>query len=242
MEVLMERHGEKANVVGMNVKIPTDRSALSVLTTNNNIVDGAQFNKDSWIYVNGKKWRKWFITVGGTRIWEPILYDIPKLENRYYSVKGKREYFIENKWKPLVEKMLEAGGAHVKPVGNFDGEPSWWLYKVRSDGHTPPQRYVSFDWVNTPEHPKNVDLGRTYYLLEQQLSRYGSYLYKFKRVLERAIEQYLENEHKISRDGVYIKLNINDRLYWYRTVRERYNTIRWVKLAWPEDKIISVDL
>jgi len=162
------------------------------------------------------------------------------LEERYHNVQKKWDLLIEKEWKPISDKMLKAKEAHVFPQHVKNNENSdWWLYKTRDDGHTPPTIYISFEWVEKPDHPKNLELGQEYYEKERKLLRYGKYAHMFRTVLNRAIEDFLrENSPKKAHQT--LKLDINGRNYWYRSVLGPRNYLSWSKICWAEDEIVEL--
>jgi len=234
-QVLMERNVEgEVKLPGATIHVPTDRSALSVIGRNK-IVDGGQYATDGWIYVNGKKVKKWFIYKENIRIWEPTLNDVAKLEARYYKVRRRRDKYIKEAWQPLFKEILKVDGAHVKPVfSNTEGyKDNWWLYKATEHG-------VSFDWVEKPKNPRNVDLGKAYYKTERNLERYGGYVYKFRTVLSAGIDKLL-SANSPEKSGTLTRLILNGRDYWYRAGYTG-SWLHWIKICWAEDEVITMEV
>jgi len=246
MEIIMERDADgNVQALGITCKIPTDRTALSVLA-DNHIVDSGDYNKDGWVYINEKRVKKWFSRCYSPEessisalIWLPILDDVAKLEARYWKIYEKVQRFYQKHWKVLYDKIIEAGEAHAKPTHKYTGDLHWWQYK-RTDyfgGHSS----LSFDWVKEPEEPVNIELGQRYYHIDRQIDRYYRYLGMFRVVLSQAISKYLQKYHKAEKPGITIRFEINGHNYWYAS---QYvgASLEWVKQSWPEDQLKEIRL
>jgi hypothetical protein len=242
MEIIMERNAEGEVKVGnITCKVPTDRTALSILG-DNIPVNGGEFKKDGWIYVDGKRVKKWFnrcYSPNGSSlsavIWPPILEDVAKLEARYWKISEKVEKFYRNHWQTLYDQIIKAGEAHAKPTHKYTGDLHWWHYKrTEYVGNKYARFALSFDWVEEPEKPVNFKLGQRYYLIDRKLNRYYRYLGMFRTVLEKAIDNYLTKYHRAEKPGVTMRFEINGRNYWYASGYAGAS-VEWTKQSWPED-------
>jgi len=242
MAILMERHENKVIIGNMYIEIPTDRSVLSIVGANKEISDQYKFKKDGWIYKDSKKVKKWFITVNNVRVRKSVLDDIDKLEARYSVVRSRWLKFIDKKWKPINDAVLRTGGCHVQPVHvKNNPEGLWWFYTVKDNGCTSSSKYVSFEWVPKPKHPKNLKLGQRYYEVERQVTRYASFVYKFRVVLEEAINNFLY-KYTPQKPNQVLQLTINGKIYWYASIYNKFGVLTWSKLCWPEDDVIQLKL
>lgn len=237
MTVVMKRKGEDARIGDTHIKLPTNVTVLSLIGTNT-VQDGFIFNDDWWVYKNenGKlvKVKKWFSQIEGIIVWPPILEDIKKLEQRYQNIKAKRDNFIKTRWEPIYNKLMENEKAHVFPKyveNNKDKE--WWLYSIR---HVGDNHYIGFDWVEGPQKPINVELGTEYYEVERKLSRYNKYVHMFSTVLHKAIDRFLRKNAPTKTNQI-LKLVINGRNYWYRSVLYQTNYLEWHKICWSDEEI-----
>lgn len=224
----------------MECKIPQDISMLSVLGLNP-FIDKAEYAEDGWVYVEGKKVRKWFQSYDRITIWGPVLDDVAALEARHWKVLQYVRKFYNETWLPARRELEKVKQAHAKPTHRYTGNKGWWLYKVR-EFDTNYQSYpISFDWVDEPKEKLNLEIGQKYYHIDQQLHRYYKYALLFRTVLRRAIDLYLFKNHKPLRDGITLQLNINDRIYWYASTMGQW-AVEWQKVAWPEDEVMQIDI
>lgn len=252
MTTLLKNKDGKVSLKGaVSFQMPTDRTALGMLSINKPI-DGGVFKEDGWVYVDDKPVKKWFGSVWRDgikpiRIWEPKLQDLKTLERKYQKVRERRDHFFENKYKPVREKLVKVGEAYVQQVTEDNSEKYWTRYTVEKD-----QRYgtvvgeehlyrslIKYDWPEYPVTPVNVDLGEEYHAVEDQLTRYNDYVYKFKNVLERAIYLYIDKHFKhITKDNVVLDISINGRSHWYSSYYTNGYNVCWRKLAWQEGEVI----
>jgi len=241
MEV-MKRNNEgsvELENVAMEIKIPRDRLALSILA-NNQFCHGADFRENGWVYINGEKSHKWFTKLYNDQtldvnIWEPILKDVPTLENRYARMKDRYDKFFEEVFRPAFDKVVEVGRAHAKPTHQYreyQGK-TWWLYTTHQ--YIKDQSSISFDWVEDQKNPENHEIGQTYYELDRKLRQYSRYKSKFKTALTESIKRMLAKMPPIKED-ITLKLVINDKIFWYVSCRT-HNFYEWKKVAWPEDQM-----
>jgi hypothetical protein len=239
MEIIMERDEDGVvTLPGCMLKIPKDMSALAVLGINKPINYG-KYAKDGWIYVGGKRIKKWFQNVHDVTIWGPILKDIPKLEARMWKVRDQWDKYAKEKWRPAFDKVVEVKEAHARTTHLKDNK--WWLYTSHSYINTD-YPSIRFDWVDPPDEPKNHKIGQAYYEADNKLMRYGGYVHKFHRVLEIAIERYLMEHHKPEKSGINMHLEINGRGYWYVSYYVNSHVLWWKKISWPEEETIKVVL
>jgi hypothetical protein len=220
----------------ISLKIPKNETALAILASNpQGIVNGASFEEDGWIYIDGKRIKKWFTTIssdswsGRTRIWEPILKDVASLEQRYQRMRERRNKFWYEKFVPAFKAVVEKQIAYAQPTR---APGKWWKYY--SGGES-----IGFDWLDEkPANPENLDIGQHYYEMDRRMMRYRRYFHKFRIALERAIGNILR-DNKPDKDNLILRLTINGRSYWYVSGYNGYTHI-WTKMAWPEDEIIEV--
>jgi len=238
----MERNSDgDVSIDGEHVaNIPKDQSILSVFGTNP-IMANSIFGKDGWIYVDGKRVRKWYKSIDQITIWEPILDDLPKLESRYTAISEKVDKFHSERYIPMFNKIVEVGQAHAKPTHEYTGKQyAWWVYSARKyDGDS---YSIGFDWLDEePKEKLHVDIGQAYYHLERQIHRYYGYKYKFRKVLEYAINNLLMDNLPTG-NGQILKLILNSRTFWYASIRNSHDVLLWTKLAWAEDEIIEMEI
>jgi len=231
--------------LGTTFKVPTNRTALPILA-DNRIVNGCDYNKNGWVYVDGKRIKKWFSRCYSPEessisalIWLPVLDDVAKLEARYWKILGKVKKFYREHWKIYYDRIIEAGKAHAKPTHKYTGDLHWWEYKRYNhfDGHSA----LSFDWVEEPKEPVNLELGQEYYHIDRKITRYYQYLGMFQVVLSQAISKYLKKYHKVEHPGITLRFEINGRNYWYTSAYVGHS-LEWIKQSWSEGKLKEIKL
>lgn len=83
----LTRKDTQAEVDGIHFQLPDDVTALSLLGVNS-VQDGDDFQKDGWVYRDGKPVRKWFIRLScddQERIWEPKFENVVLLEAKRWK-------------------------------------------------------------------------------------------------------------------------------------------------------------
>ena len=225
--------------------MPKDTTALSMLA-NNQLINNGEYKEDGWIYVDGKRVKKWFKQYypdmnNTVRLWPPVLDDLQKLETRYVNMISRTNKFYNETYKPLFNKLLQVGKAHAEPIYNHKRDGKWWLYKMKSHNDFD---YISFDWVDAPSKPLNHELGQQYYLTEHRLYKYYSYNAKFRGIMAVAIDRFLDKNCSDRRKAdAVLRLSINDRDYWYRCRFNQYGVLVWTKIVWTvESDIIEISL
>jgi len=242
-QTIMEREGTKCKIGNATIQVPSDTSALSILSMNK-AIDKAVFAKDGWVYVDKIRVKKWHVMLGenNVRVWEPKLDDVSTLEIKYVNVRRKAEKFWHEKYVPAMNALIKANGAHAKPThakeeNCRDGE-TWWLYTIHEYVNESPS--IGFDWVKEPRKKKNLDIGQEYYEVERKYFRMCGYVAKFRNVLDLAIIRFL-NKHVDKEENKLMEIEINKKIYLYICQRERYATVI-KKLAWPEDKVEKITI
>ena len=138
-------------------------------------------------------------------------------------------------WKKELEKSQPFFDAVLK-VGVAFAETKHGLarYTGRDSG-------ISFGWPDKAEKPVNLDIGNAYRKSSDRIQQIGMYMRKFNAAFDIAIEYWLMN-HRPKKAGKILKLNINNRFYWYHSSYNRYNMPLWEKITWPEDDVMEVSI
>lgn len=233
-DFLMKRTGSKVKVEGKTASIPDNVSMISIFSQNAFISDG-EYREDGWIYVGGVRKKKWFKNIENVSVWFPILKDLRKLQDRFLAVEQKRQDYIKKTFRRAFNKVMKVGIAHAKVTHKFEGgDDPWWLY--RSNKY-PNQQGLIFDWVKTPKEPINQKIGDAYYKAEQRLQQLGGRAFKFRSVLEHAINKRIHEIKGLECQGQILQFKIGDRSYWFK--KYMYT---WEKLAFPEDDVLKVEV
>jgi len=221
-ECIIERTGTTVKADGMTASIPSDISMIAIFGTNTFYQDG-DYREDGRIYVNNKPIKKWFKRIGESLVWFPILEDLHKLQKRYLAVKQKYDCYLKKEYRVAFEQVLKVKKAHVKVTHEGSCCDPWWLYTADESG-------VSWDWVKTPKKPLNLKIGNNFYKIDHRLSELGKRSWKFKSVLEFAINERIA---KIKGEqGQILQFKIGNRIYWFK----KFQYV-WEKLAFPEDDV-----
>jgi hypothetical protein len=207
MEEIFSRHGMTLTIAGQTATIPQDVTALSILATNGFTPEGEYIN-DGYIYVGGKPVKKWFKTIDDVKVWFPIMENIQLLQHRYNLVKERYFQYAKKYNLPAFDAVIKAGKAHCKITHKFEGNyPPWWLYRESHGG-------ITFDWVDEPKEPINLDIGNRYYQTTQRLEQLGSRWHKFNVILMQSISSKL---YEVSGQyGDLLQVKVLDNVYWYQ--------------------------
>lgn len=212
MTVLAERNKEGivrlAN--GAQIKVPKDRSMLGFI--GREFFDGGVYEEDGWIYMDGKKFKKWFITLEDKRVWEPVLHDLAKLEARRFKVATRSQKVIREMWDEGVKQLRKVGTSIIKR------EQGWWEIKYDKRDDTIRSGWV---WCDEPQpkRQRNIEAGKAYMRCEKIIHRYSGYQRFFNAVFLRAVNLFVSN-YNIIKTGPwdrqrYLMLTINGREYWF---------------------------
>jgi len=248
------------------IQIPEDQSALSILGQNNGtICDGMKFDRDGWIYLDGKRHRKYFSYLEGwEHFWKPCLNDIAHLESVYFKCKQRKERRWDSIWSHIKEIVKQVPASkneygedewlvHAKP-NHLDVEEEewlpqkWWEYRIHSlpDNHPfqsswddrYPRLTFSFDWVKEPTEPKFLELGQELYRLE--MNARGKFESMVWRALDKALQTKIMKEYPNWQKGFNGEVSVNGRKYAYHLVIYKHGRSELVKVDW-EYQFLKVD-
>ena len=188
------------------ITVPKNRSALSIIGSQQKLVPGGDYHEDGYVYLDGKAVKKWFTELGsGLLIWHPSLDDIPGLEQRYFNIYDtvkKAALCLENKiYKYTSPKQFWGHVVGFKhPIQVYSREefsPSW--AHIFSD--------------DAPEGIRNDALTESFMKLTLRIDHLWRRTGKFTTAFEEAINRYyinhLYNKHLIR----ILHLIINSREY-----------------------------
>ena len=232
MTMLMERHHSTVTTNGLTATIPSDTSMLAVFC-NNDFIDDADYNADGYIYIDNKPIKKWFKKIDDISIHFPILNNPSKLQQRLQAVKQTYKLFANTTYKEAYNNLVAVKQAHAHITHKFEGNyDPFWLYTAKKySDHIG----ISFDWVDTPKSPINIEIGTNYYNADHRLMQLRQRVYKFRTILERSI---WDNVYKIPGEhGQTLQLKLNDSIYWFA-----HGQHNWEKLCFPENNLIKIEL
>lgn len=226
MEEVFNRDKDgKVNFAGVGTStIPQGKLALSMFADNPFIAD-CEYKDDGWIYTkSGEKIRKWFIKVDGVTVWEPILSDPAKLEQRYTEVRVGLDA-VYKEWGAAFDEVRRVGVADAKPTHKYElyENHTWRHYSATQEG-------ITFDWMDEPAEPKNVEIGTRYYNVTQRLEVVGGRISKFTAALTRSLELKIPKD--IPRYMNMIDFKINGKTYWLKLEKSKYSR-HWRLFAYP---------
>jgi hypothetical protein len=144
----------------LKFSVPNDRSALSILGVNQ-ITDGGDYRNDGYVYVGGKRVKRWCSRFDGVRIWEPHLNDLMLMHRVWKRAKNRNDKANEQIW-TIVELIRRTGKkiAHCEPVNYRENKTQWWQYRIDSVNGVPG---LGFDWIDKPKKLVNHRLGQQLY-------------------------------------------------------------------------------
>jgi hypothetical protein len=228
------------NIGEVNIKIPQGHMALGIIGCSSNrpaITDGAELKSDGWVYVEGKKTRRWFQSKRGIeRLWEPhtAYMEISKLE----ASRWKRWNWVRERNKPhwnyIIRELLNFGGG-VRGMRYAPGEKkeheAYWDCNPEGESY-------SWGWVSDRNREFYKDFSFNQELFDSLLyadkihdTNYRRY-WVIKEYFELAIESYYHkflSKTKEIGDARMILFKINEREYWF----DFSKNIK--RISYPED-------
>jgi len=241
--MIMERKGNKVKTSeGDEFDIPSDMSMLTFFGAPINsakAVSGDSFNADGYVYgKNGTRKGKWFVGYTGKdgccrpmRLWEPKKKQIVKLEALRWKILSHVKTRIEPRYNFYFESMQAVKIAHLHFTKSKKSAEGWRRFNASETG-------ISFDWLKQkPSNPKNQYVARKYVYWQDRLDWFYHYAYMTKELLIAALQNSLL---PAQRHGERIKVIINERLYYFHAICNKWNVLRWEPLSLPEndDKIV----
>ena len=231
----------------VTVKVPNDRSMLSLFSENNSFNDGEVYAKDGYVYLNKKKLRKWFgARSGWNSFWPPLLDQVPRLENTYQRL-SKRNNAIWRKLWDIVEQ-LAATSPTKKNEWQAHGKTShrWRLYTVSRGAHSrnPNELSFGFEWLDKkPTKLIQPKLGQQLCDRDQKTHAYR-WRYLVQELLNDAIIKYINKNFpdKARTCDELFEVLINGRRYIYVVKYNRHGVEEAQKLAWPGDSLNQVSI
>lgn len=219
----------------VTAQIPLTRSMIGIAATNG-IINGAEYREDCWVYIKGKRVRKWHNKFQEIRIWEPKYKDLKAL---YYLYK-KTQAANNAQWERIAKIMhsiWESGPvknkgviAHACPTHSFtknntiDIEP-WWEYTIHNKMFNDKGLSYSFQWLDDgkPKKLVNHKLGQKLYVEEQRMwnttsKRYNKVKTIFYEAMKRSLPKAEENKVislQFDKDTFWFYTATNGELYWW---------------------------
>lgn len=217
-----------------NVKIPSDRTALSMLR-HNPFQNGDEFRSDGFVYNNGKKVRKWFSSLGHQSkaiVWEPKLNDLKAME----ALRWKGILYLQNWFEkasdPFFEKLRKiAKNQELQCIFQY-GE-KWFKVTFRPTENSYSANLKAVSEKTAVLLPVNGELGKEYYTLSRRTQVVARRKWLCGVAFKRAFDtwQYENDKAPVPVFGKILKLNINGRVYWFQGKEDH-----WEKLCWPEEQ------
>ena len=154
-----------------------------------------------------------------------VVDDIHKLQERYQKASQKYKDYL-SKYRLAYKQVEKVGKAHANVTNKYSGnDDPWWLYTSETGC-----RGITWDWVETPKNPLNLEIGNAYYKAEHRLQQIGRRAYMFETILEDAIK--IKVDAIKGDEGQILQCVVGDRSYWFK--KSHYS---WEKLAFPEDEV-----
>lgn len=231
MNTILSRKNDIAKCGGVTIKVPSDRSALSLFGGPNNFREGDDV-KQPWIYHRDGTKSPLYTRMGKRLIREDRFYDVHKAEKTYWRLQVKRQSFLE-KWQESFFQIAKKG-----PSFCFDdGEWIKWGVSKTCSGLSS----ISDEVAKENERHRNVKLGTEFSRLEKRMREIDKWRWLALEVFERATRQCCPELYESKSPGI-TKLTINGRAYVYQRVFTRYGYIEVSLLASPSDKDGYVEL
>lgn len=219
---------QSANMI--SCKLPTDRSALSIIGTNR-IEQSDVFAPDYWVYDDfGNKKRKWFCSIEGVKLlWRPNLERIARIEGLRFKLAIMATRLWEKEIVPLLREIIESGEVtHTFPTS----QPNVFCeYKVQNRNGSPS---YNISWVKKCSYNKSSIFGQKLYCLDLKLERFNKRHYKARMVLNEAFVTVIKKYDKtVIRDGQLFRFVVNGREYLYKIIMSEQEIVKFEVVFWP---------
>lgn len=262
-KTLIENNGGDVTVHGeteddnVNLQIPSNYSALAVLG-HNDAYAGDVFAADFWVYRNGVKHRKWFLSRHGIdRLWPPQLDRLEHLELVYRKLHTKQMAYYAKSNAFVTNEIFDGKASkdaeekkvilYAEPTHDYTDKGTdkyrWWKYTVKTPGWSGEHDWsYHFDWID--KLPANVskealELGQKLYAIEyteaRRMRRRFSTAFCY---LDEAIKNKICKNCSLDMRKKY-RVTLNGRDYWYSMQGDRWPELK--PLMFPEDvNVVSV--
>ncbi len=233
-------------------KVPTNRSALSVLGINP-IGNGDVFAEDGYVYdQDNNRLRKWFIPLNAgfaqVRIWEPKLKNVALLEAKRWKYLPRAASIGEKFWPPLIEALREKKKVYgLRTPRNGKSQMGYIAYIPRGDHHDD-EDTLYFSWasilhqkpgVDAPIDQETFDL---YWRWEEAVRRANHRYAILDHAFIRAVENRLiEDKNFMSGKTHAVKTTINGRVYWWVLASEKYQSRVELFIAPESTKVMDLE-
>lgn len=249
--LILERNKDGVAIIDGEtiIKVSPQRSILSY--ANSEFINGGYYADDGYIYdfegnhllfgsTKRKHMQKAYSEEDRVLVWEPIKEDLKKLEHRRWKILQAVKKFIKTIWKPAYNKILELNQAHAQVKHKYQGEKDlWWLYSICDFSG---KKAITWDWVDKPNKPINLDIGNSYYYINKRLEDLLKRERKFNTAFRWALEEFTRKQEDPNGYNLNLKITINGRDYWFASVMQRSGKFSWDMRVFPENKTIEMEI
>ena len=196
---------------------------------------------DGWIYDgDGNKREKWFErfcvssyhSKDRFQVWKPKLQDIKKMEQKRWDVIQRKDKIHKQCYVPLFDKIVELKKAH------YTYDYSWTLIKVDKCVQT--YGLIEEFLDEKPKKVLNLEIGNAWKNVDKKLTRYQVYVDMYTTVLDRMLSEYVKTIQQPSTPLQLLKLDINGRIFWFRSDNYGDGTCYWMKFYYPEEDVVEL--
>lgn len=249
MTVIFERNAEGVVKMGMmEIKIPSDKTALSMLNSANHFSDGDVADIDGWIYSDGVRTKKWFSMLDGgsrdVRVWEPKLRNLALCERSRWKANKYSKKFYDKAWPFIFETMKQVSPFCCYADNTYMSKG--WIIIDASD------RGVGWEWSQDekgnscldkqPQNvPLNQEIGNLWFEYELRSKEVGFRSWIFEKAFRRALDFKFGSTFANNHELRAIHAIINGRDYWLRSPENRYSEYRVDIISYPE-KTLRVEV
>ncbi len=232
MNVVAERN-EKGLVKlnnGTKFTVPLTHSMLSIFGDHNPIINGAEYRDDYWIYVNGKRVKKWFVSDsrGNVKLlWPPNLRpsNMARLEDVAYRLQQKSHRLWKEFWSMCEEARKRGGSQHYwsedEIIVHVPGTKNSceWQDKDTYRAFSCNEKGVSSLWHKPNKKLQHPDLGRKmaplYDYQAQVHARATKMFYFFHKTAAEVVEAKCD-KYTLPYETQIARLTVNGREYTFR--------------------------
>lgn len=231
----------------VEMKVPQTRSTLSLFEgrfIRDPWTQGTQIGDDGFVHHPDGTKLKWFIpyyeecSSKPFFIWEPKLKDpsfLPKLEALRWKLVQYHKKHCDLLWE-MVKEIRQLGAAFANCKVCDPKEQCFHLFEKAGDNR-------GVETINLGYHegrgktPVNLELGNAYYRKKRRIGQYQRWISHVASMLDMMIHALHLPTPEFNQT---LRLQINGRSYWYRSMAGRWGKLIWERLVYPEADIQEV--
>jgi len=215
----------------VQIGLPTDVLALSVINEYNTVVDGAEFRKDGYVYLDGEQADKWFYSFKGHKLWAGLSEeDLPRVEKVYHRAR-QRAKRVWNGCHARIVELITSTDSPVCHLPDGNNQNEWRVWRYHPEDNT-----FSKTWCSEGM-PTNVEVGIEVAELEKRMYGAGRWASFVLDILNHFVSRILP--HPTDTDESLAVVVMNGRSYYYAK-SDPGGVSGWSLLAHQDEVISSI--